>query len=72
MVCNHIVMPVRWTDEEKAFASLIEQPTSEGEGEWRLLEVGPGKVLSGLWADSGYGDKAKSFQCGTWSQIEEI
>ena len=65
-------MTVSCKEEKKSFASIIEQPTRKGEGEWRLIEVGPGKVLSGLWADSTYGDKAKSFQCGTWSQIEEI
>jgi [acyl-carrier-protein] S-malonyltransferase len=44
LALRQIVEGVRWTDEEKALADL--QPE-------RLLEVGPGKVLQGLWKDSG-------------------
>ncbi|MDR0312735.1 MAG: ACP S-malonyltransferase [Treponema sp.] len=44
LALRQIVESVRWTDEEKALAAL--QPD-------RLLEVGPGKVLQGLWKDSG-------------------
>lgn len=44
----HISHPVRWTDEEAAIAALAAasgKPAS-------LVEVGPGNVLSGLWAAS--------------------
>jgi len=43
---RHILEGVRWTNEEAAIALL--QPEA-------LLEVGPGKVLQGLWKDTGSG-----------------
>ncbi len=43
----HISGPVRWTAEEAAIAALMADAGIDG-----LAEVGPGKVLSGLWADS--------------------
>lgn len=42
---EHISNPVRWTAEEAAISALAGE-TCE------CVEVGPGKVLSGLWADS--------------------
>lgn len=44
----HISSPVRWTTEESSIAALM-----GGLNINRLVEAGPGKVLSGLWADSG-------------------
>ena len=49
---DHLTHPVRWTDEEKVLADLIQ---SDKENEWVVLEVGPGKVLSGLWAQTELG-----------------
>lgn len=51
---SHISSPVRWTDEEAAISALL---SASGAGSADsavpdLIEVGPGKVLSGLWADS--------------------
>ena len=43
---------MRWTDEEKVLADLI---TADKENEWVVLEVGPGKVLSGLWGQTELG-----------------
>jgi [acyl-carrier-protein] S-malonyltransferase len=43
----HISNPVRWTIEESAIAAFM-----AGANVADLVEVGPGKVLSGLWADS--------------------
>lgn len=48
---DHLTHPVRWTDEEKVLADLIK----EDGGEWAVLEVGPGKVLTGLWGQTEYG-----------------
>ena len=45
----HISHPVRWTTEEAAIASLMAEKTDD-----MLIEVGPGKVLTGLWRDSGH------------------
>ncbi|HPS43315.1 MAG TPA: ACP S-malonyltransferase [Treponemataceae bacterium] len=53
----HISNPVLWTTEEAAIAAFI---ASEG-GELSLIEVGPGKVLSGLWADSKLGGTAQPY-----------
>lgn len=44
----HISNPVRWTEEEATIAASI----IDGNEEPALVEVGPGRVLSGLWADS--------------------
>ncbi|MBO7122380.1 MAG: ACP S-malonyltransferase [Treponema sp.] len=51
----HLTHPVRWTDEEDVLAALIK---ADG-GEWKLLEPGPGQVLSGLWAKTAYGENLK-------------
>ncbi|MBQ7158409.1 MAG: ACP S-malonyltransferase, partial [Treponema sp.] len=44
--------PVRWTDEEKVLADMI---SADKDNEWVILEVGPGKVLSGLWGQTELG-----------------
>jgi [acyl-carrier-protein] S-malonyltransferase len=44
LAIKQITSPVRWTDEETALAGLYPA---------RVLEVGPGRVLTGLWRDSG-------------------
>ena len=44
LALRQIVESVRWTDEEKTIAEF--KPG-------RLLETGPGRVLQGLWKDSG-------------------
>ena len=49
---DHLTHPVRWTDEEKVLADLI---SADKENEWVVLEVGPGKVLSGLWGQTELG-----------------
>ena len=54
----HIIESVRWTDEQAALAAL--QPNV-------LLEVGPGKVLQGLWKDTG-----SEVPCCTAGTIIEI
>lgn len=48
---EHLTHPVRWTDEEKVLADHIK----EDGGEWAVLEVGPGKVLTGLWGQTEFG-----------------
>ena len=56
-----VVSPVRWTDEE---ASITADSYD------RILETGPGKVLTGLWKSSG--NEQACITCGTWEQIQEI
>lgn len=50
----HLVRPVLWTSEESVLAEII-KTDSEGENSWEILETGPGKVLSGLWAQTELG-----------------
>ncbi|ULQ60795.1 ACP S-malonyltransferase [Brucepastera parasyntrophica] len=51
---RHLVSPVRWTLEESEIALLMQGLKNEiREDIPELIEAGPGKVLSGLWTDSG-------------------
>jgi len=56
-----ITNPVRWVEEEAAIAAL---------GAEACLEVGPGKVLQGLWRDSG--SEIPVFPAGTVEDISKI
>jgi len=58
---RHILEGVRWTDEEAALALL--QPEA-------LLEVGPGKVLQGLWKDTG--SEIPCHGAGSAAEINEL
>jgi [acyl-carrier-protein] S-malonyltransferase len=53
----HLTLPVRWTDEEEAIGALIDSDTAS---QWTVLEVGPGRVLSGLWKDTPWSEKYPS------------
>jgi [acyl-carrier-protein] S-malonyltransferase len=55
----HISSPVRWTEEESAIFALISAGAAGAAPE--LVEVGPGKVLSGLWADSKLGGTSQPY-----------
>ena len=59
---------VRWTEEE---ATIAEYAASFADG-WRLLEVGPGKTLCGLWRDSGFGESAECLLAGSKDQLEAL
>jgi [acyl-carrier-protein] S-malonyltransferase len=70
-----ITSPVRWTDEETAIV------TDNGVGGFEAcLEVGPGKVLQGLWKDSAAvsanadigGTEIPCFAAGTVEDISKI
>jgi len=54
--------PVRWTSIMQAVSLAL-----EGSSEAQVLEVGPGKVLSGLWKSAGYATPCQ--QAGTESDI---
>ncbi|MDR3191947.1 MAG: ACP S-malonyltransferase [Treponema sp.] len=56
-----ITRPVRWLDEEKAL---------NGAGVDAALETGPGKVLQGLWKDSG--SPLPCYPAGTRGDIEGL
>ena len=61
LALRQIIEGVRWTDEEAAFAGL--QPEA-------LLEAGPGKVLQGLWKDTG--SEVPCYAAGTAADINEL
>jgi [acyl-carrier-protein] S-malonyltransferase len=65
----HLTHPVLWTDEEKV---LGEHLSSDSAAEWQIIEVGPGKVLSGLWKDSGFGEKWESVPVNTAEAIQAL
>ncbi len=55
---KHLTHPVLWTSEESAIADFCKS----GSDEFKFLEVGPGKVLNGLWRDSGNMETIPAFQ----------
>ncbi|MCR5605397.1 MAG: ACP S-malonyltransferase [Treponema sp.] len=65
----HLTHSVRWTDEEKVLGDMM---TSDTENEWTVLEPGPGKVLSGLWRDSGFGEKWTSTPVNTAETLNTL
>lgn len=50
----HLTNPVRWTDEEAVLGAMM---TEDAANEWKVIEVGPGRVLGGLWKQTVYGEK---------------
>jgi [acyl-carrier-protein] S-malonyltransferase len=61
-----ITHPVRWISEEAAIAS---DAASAG-GKGLCLETGPGRVLQGLWRDSGSG--VPCYAAGTVEEVEKF
>jgi [acyl-carrier-protein] S-malonyltransferase len=67
LAARHISSPVLWTDEETSFAGHL---NSKAPGNWKLLEAGPGKVLCGLWKDSGL--EGECLPAGEAAEIEAL
>ncbi|MCL2264899.1 MAG: ACP S-malonyltransferase [Treponema sp.] len=61
LAVQQITCPVRWVEEQASIAAL---------GMEACLEVGPGKVLQGLWKDSG--SQIPVFAAGTEEDINKI
>jgi [acyl-carrier-protein] S-malonyltransferase len=61
LALRQITEPVRWTDEEAAIAA---------ENIEAALETGPGKVLQGLWRDSG--STISCYPAGTAADIDAL
>ncbi|GAB1482200.1 hypothetical protein MASR2M78_10150 [Treponema sp.] len=59
LALRQITESVRWTTEQAALAAL---------GPLAVLEVGPGKVLQGLWKDSG--SSIPAYGAGTLADLE--
>jgi [acyl-carrier-protein] S-malonyltransferase len=66
---EHLTHPVLWTDEEKVLGDMM---TADSSDEWQVLEVGPGKVLSGLWRDCEFGAKWESTPVNTSEVINSL
>lgn len=58
----HLINPVLWTTEE---AQLTQDIKKTGKNDWSILEVGPGKVLCGLWKDTELGADLPATPCNT-------
>jgi hypothetical protein len=58
--------------EQNSSFGMTNKFASSFADEWRLLEVGPGKTLCGLWRDSGFGDKAECLPVGTLEQFAAL
>lgn len=65
----HFTNPVRWTSEEAEIAKIIDYENPKVNENWRLFEVGPGNVLSGLWRDSGY---SENISCNSINTVETL
>ena len=65
----HLTNPVLWTDEEANLFSYIEET---GADKWALLEVGPGKVLSGLWRDASLAAKLPPVAVNTAEAVTSL
>ncbi len=66
----HITHPVLWTTIEENLASLMKDGSA-----WKLLEIGPGATLCGLWRDSGFAsnqEETEGFPCSPTGKIDEL
>ncbi len=66
----HLTHPVLWTDEEAVLANVIS--VEGGVDGWNVLEVGPGKVLSGLWGQTEFGTSLAATPVNTWDGINAL
>lgn len=64
----HLTHPVLWTSEEKEIAQRFEKEDDN----WRLIEVGPGSTLCGLWRDSGINNGWTCAPSGKLTDIEAL
>lgn len=65
----HLTHPVLWTDEEAVLGAMMSEDSAN---EWAVLEPGPGKVLSGLWRDTQFGEKWAATPVGTAAAVTEL
>ena len=65
----HLTNPVLWTDEEDCLASVMK---TDGFDKWAALEVGPGKVLSGLWGNTDYNASISVLPVNTAESVNNL
>ncbi len=65
----HLTHRVRWTDEEAVLAQII---GSDNGNEWSVIEPGPGKVLTGLWKQTSFGESHPSVPVNTAEAINSL
>ena len=65
----HHTNPVLWTDEEDCLASVMK---ADGFDKWAALEVGPGKVLSGLWGNTDYNASIAVLPVNTTESVNNL
>ncbi len=66
----HITHPVLWTTVEANLSNTMKEDAN-----WKLLELGPGSTLCGLWRDSGFAANAEGTEgwtCRATGKIDEI
>lgn len=56
LAAKHFTHSVQWMSEEAQIAEIIGYQDENCGQNWKILEVGPGSVLSGLWRDSGFSE----------------
>lgn len=61
----HLTNPVQWTAEEDELAAVMNE-------DWQVIEVGPGKVLSGLFAKTAHAEKWSVLSINTVESINEL
>ncbi|HBG65685.1 MAG TPA: ACP S-malonyltransferase [Treponema sp.] len=66
---QHLTHPVLWTDEEAVLAGIIKADSAD---DWAILEPGPGKVLSGLWAQTEFGAQHEAVPVNTQDAIAAL
>lgn len=65
----HLTNPVLWTDEEDCLASVMKADCFD---KWAALEVGPGKVLSGLWGNTDYNASIAVLPVNTTESVNNL
>ncbi len=62
----HLTHSVLWTDEEAVLGSKI---SGDADSQWNVIEVGPGRVLGGLWKATEYSEK---WTCASVNTVDSI
>ena len=61
----HLTNPVQWTAEEDELAAVMNE-------DWQVIEVGPGKVLAGLWGQTEMGGELAAVSVNTAEGIQAL